>query len=257
MTARILTVLSVALITMPAKNACAATDALNGGGTITSVECSFVRKQWFQGQCRNAQGKFYFDSRCRSACYDYGGPPRRYRFIVNDTAVFGIDAKSNAGYVLTRGADAAQYDELCLSVHLFGQFLRCSAEAADRPSDSIRGSVDSCVYLTKKTDNGSDNIAISRESGQPLLIESFDENGAMVEQSRMAYGDRKHPCAMPKRLIVRMKRGDVVTVDTATLSAIVINSAIAPERFTVPTSCRLCAFHEMRSAPFPFTDKRK
>jgi hypothetical protein len=256
MVKRILIMLTAGFIATPGSRAAAAADTLQCNPTMSSFECSFVRRQWFQGQSRNAQGRFYFDGQSRRACYDYGGA-LRYRFIVNDTAVFGIDKKNNAGYALARSDDSAQYDELCSSVHLFGQFLRSVTEAADRASDSVRASVDSCVYLTKKTGNGCDILAISRETGLPILVESFDENGAMVEQSRMTYGTKKNSPALPTRVIVRMKRGNVLTTDTLIISSVRTTAAAAPEPFAVPQQCRLYAFHDIREKFSPFVDKKQ
>jgi hypothetical protein len=252
MAPRILLMIMVGFITMPANSVCAASDTLGCGNRMTSFECSFVRKQWFSGQCRIAQGRFFFDGRSKSACYDYSGP-FRYRFIVNDTAVFGIDKKNNRGYVLARSADPQQYDELYLSVHLFGQFLRTMTQTADQAADSVRGSVDSCVYFTKKTGSGSDIVAVSRETGQPLLIESFDANGTLCEQSRMAYGASRKNCpVLPSRLIVRRRSGEVVTSDTLAISAGKVTTTIMPDMFGLPHECRLGAFRGSQPRTTPF-----
>jgi hypothetical protein len=247
----------VGFITTPANSVCAASDTLGCGNRMTSFECSFVRKQWFSGQCRIAQGRFFFDGRSKSACYDYSGP-FRYRFIVNDTAVFGIDKKNNRGYVLTRSADSLQYDDLYLSVHLFGQFLRTMTQTADQGADSVRGSVDSCVYFKKKTGSGSDIVAVSRETGLPSLIESFDANGTLFEQSRMAYGTSRKDCpVLPSRLIVRRRSGDVVTSDTLAISAGKATTTITPDMFGLPHECRLGAFHDAQNGTAPFSKNGK
>jgi hypothetical protein len=257
MASRILLMIMLGFITTPVSSVCAVTDTLGCGNKPISFECSFVRKQWFSGQCRIAQGRFFFDSRNKSACYDYSGP-FRYRFIVNDTAVFGIDKKNNRGYVLTRSADPLQYDELYLSVHLFGQFLRTVIQIADQGADSVRGSVDSCVYFKKKTGSGSDIVAVSRVTGLPSLIESFDENGKLFEQSRMAYGaDRKNCPALPSRLIVRKRSGDVVTSDTLAISAGKVTTTITPDMFGLPHECRLGALHDSQNGIAPFSKEGK
>jgi hypothetical protein len=244
-------------IATPLTGVFAAADTLQCTGRMTSFECSFVRKQWFQGQCRVAKGRFFFDCQSKSACYDYSGP-YRYRFIVNDTAVFGIDKKNNRGYVLTRSADPLQYDNLYFSVHLFGQFLRTMTQAADQVTDSVRGSVDSCVYVTKKTGSGSDIIALTRETGLPSLIESFDTNGTLFEQSRMAYGTgRKNHPVIPSRLVVRKRSGDVVTTDTLAISWGKVNEAVTPDMFNLPHECRLAAFHDAKDGIAPFTKDGK
>jgi hypothetical protein len=244
MIARILIMVMAGLLAIPLNGMCGTPDTGQCRDSLTSCECSFVRKQWFQGQSRIAKGRFFFDCRSRSACYDYSSP-FHYRFIVNDTAVFGIDKKNNRGYALLRSADPQQYDEVYLSVHLFGQFLRSITDTADQAADSVRGSVDSTVYLEKKTGSGCDMIAMTRETGRAALIESFDENGVLIEQSRMAYDKRNDRTALPSRLIVKKRSGDVVTLDTLAVSGGRINTTVMPQRFTVPPECRLAAFSDI------------
>jgi hypothetical protein len=251
MAARILILMAVLLVSAP--------DAHAGAMGIASFECSFVRTQWFQGQSRVTKGHFLFDSARRCACYDYSGP-FRYRFIVNDTAIVGIDKKNNVGYTLSRAADPQQYDDLFGSVHLFGQFIGSIATPAGDDMGIVRGSVDSCVYVERKTDHGSDVIASARETGLPLLIESLDETGAMVEQSRMVYGRRHNTgAAMPSQVIVRRKWAGVILVDTLTLSAVRTNTESAADAFAVPHACRLGTLGDLRSRqdPFSFTGKKK
>jgi hypothetical protein len=252
MIARILILMAFLIVAAP--------DAHAGATGIALFQCSFVRTQWFQGQCRVTKGHFLFDAERRCACYDYNGP-FRYRFIVNDTAIVGIDKKNNVGYALSRAADPQQYDNLLGSVHLFGQFLGGIAVPAGDDTGVVRGSVDSCVYVERKTDRGSDVIARSRETGLPLLIESLDETGAMVEQSRMVYGRRHGTGAtMPSKVIVRRKWAGVILVDTLALSAVRTNTESAPDAFAVPHECRLGTLGDLRGrqeTPFSFTGKRK
>lgn len=229
---------------LPAPRACAAADTLQNSGRMTSLECSFVRTQWFNGQRKVTKGQFFFDGQSGNASYDYSGP-FHYRFIINDTSVVGIDKKNNRGYALKRSGDRGRYDELYFSLHLLGQFIRGADAACGRTDCVVRGSVDSCVYFETKTDRGSDIIATARETGRPLLIESFDGSGSLFEQSRIGYDNRK---GLPSLLVVRKRWGDLVTVDSLILSSVKTNMAVAPERFAVPPACRLCAFHEMRDA---------
>ena len=254
MAAQILILMTFLLVAAPS----AATRADATG--IVSFECSFVRTQWFHGQCRVTKGQFSFDSAHASACYDYSGA-FRYRFIVSDTAIVGIDKKNNVGYSLSRKSDPQEYEDLVCSIHLLGQFLRNVAAAAGDETGIVRGSVDSCVYVERRTAHGSDVIARSRETGLPLLIEALDETGAMVEQSRMVYGSRHDARAsMPSLVIVRRKWAGVILVDTLTLSAARTNRESAPDAFAVPHACRLGTLKDLRGRhenPLSFTGKRE
>jgi hypothetical protein len=221
-------------------------DTLSANGRITSLECSFVRTQRFQGQSRVAQGRFTYDCGTRSACYDYRGA-YQYRFVVNDTAIAGIDKKTNRGYTLMRSSDPRRYDDLRFSIHLFGQFLRGTAEMSENSGAVVRGSLDSCVYLELQTPGGRDVVAVSRETGRPAVVESFDTAGTMSEQSKMTY---KSNTAVPARLVVRKKSGDVVTEDALVISSGAINGPVAPETFLVPKTCRMSAFGETETGQF-------
>jgi hypothetical protein len=239
MAARILILMTFLLVAAPS----AATRADAAG--IASFECSFVRTQWFQGQCRVTKGLFLFDSARASACYDYSGA-FRYRFIVSDTGIMGIDKKNNVGYSLSRESDPQEFEDLVCSIHQLGQFLRSVAATAGDDTSIVRGSVDSCIYVERKTNRGSDIIASSRETGLPVLIESLDWTGAMVEQSRMVWGRRlKTGAVMPSRVIVRRKWEGAVFVDTLTLSAVSSTAHAAPDLFTVPRACRLGTLQDL------------
>jgi hypothetical protein len=246
MTVRIL-LLSIVLFTFTAAIPFAvypANDSLGCSG-MTSLELSFVRKQWFQGQCRVSKGRFSYDGSTGRACYDYSGP-YRYMFILCDTSIVGIDKRNNRGYALARNSAPRHYEGLYFSLDLFGQFLQSADAAKDLAAFTVRASIDSCVYYERKTVNGKEIIAIARETGRPSLVESFDENGMLIEQSRMAYNEsRKAVAAVPSQVIVKKKWGDVVTVDSITCSSIRLNGTLAPERFAVPQACRLFAFGEM------------
>jgi hypothetical protein len=242
MDARILTAIMAALAVFPASLACAAADTPSSGGRMTSLECSFVRTQWFQGQCRVSKGHFSFDGARNSACYDYAGA-FHFRFILTDTSVTDIDKKNNRGYLIARSDDPRRYDEVYFSLHLLSQFIQSVAADPGRADGAVLGSVDSCIYYEKKTGRGSDIIAMVRETGRPSLVESFDGSGSLLEQSRIGYEGRK---GQPSLLIVRKKVGVLVTVDSLTISSVKINAVVAPDRFAVPPACRLCTFGEMQ-----------
>jgi outer membrane lipoprotein-sorting protein len=256
MAPRILILILAGFITTSLNGVCAAADTLQCTGRITSLECSFVRTQSFQGQSRVAQGRFFYDRETRSACYDYRGA-YLYRFVVNDTAVFGIDKKNNRGYTLVRSDNPQRYDDLRFSIHLFGQFLRGVAETTEKAGAVVRASLDTSVYLEQETPGGRDIVAVTRETGRPTVIESFDTTGAMVEQSKMTYKKQTDGVALPVRLVVRKKSGDVVTLDILAISSGAINKPVAPESFGVPKTCRMVAFGETETGTLLTGEKRK
>jgi len=225
--------------------------AQQAAGPMTSCAYSFVRKQCYAGQTRIAQGQFYWEEAGHRACYDYSGA-YRYRFILSDTAVIGIDKRANSGYTLRRSADPQHYEAVSRSVHVFGQLLRGISAFGDTVRAGVVGSVDSCIFLETKSAAGTDIVAVTRESGRPALIESFDPDGALYRQTRTVYGKGKTGGYLPSRLIVRTRDGSVVTLDTLLLSKAVVNQPLPPNVFGVSDKCRLVSSVTPSATTLPF-----
>jgi hypothetical protein len=209
---------------------------------ITSVECSFIRKNTYLGFSKVARGRFCFDAAAHVAVYDYSGP-FHFKFIIRDTVLYGIDKKKNTGYVLRRHRGMAISNGPYASIHIFEPYLRCVN--ADSASRVLRGSVLLELFFERANGPGLDVFSQDRDFGMINCVESFDGHGEMYEQTRMRYNAKKQVFDFPIRIVKRKKCDGMVTSDTVLISGAVVNKAIRPEVFSLPAGCRL---NEVRDA---------
>jgi hypothetical protein len=209
---------------------------------ISTVECSFIRKNTYNGFSKVVRGRFYYDAGAKKAVYDYSGP-FNFRFIINDTVLYGIDTKRNRGYALYRGTGPAGCDDPCGSIHFFDAFLR--SVNADSASRTLLASIGLALYFERYTGPQRDVIEQDRDYGAINCIESFNAQGEMVEQTTMRYNAKKLLFDFPIRIMKRKKCNGMITADTVLVSGATVNRAIRPEAFALPAGCRL---HEVRDA---------
>jgi hypothetical protein len=214
---------------------------------ISSVECAITRKSSFQGFSKVAKGHFYYDAAAGAAAYEYSAP-FSFRFIINDTALFGIDTKHNRGYALGRVAGAPPCDDLYRSIHFFDAYLRCVT--IDTALLSVKGSAGPHVYHEREDPSGPDVFSRDKESGAIDLIESFDAQGELYQQTAMRFNEQQHVYEFPVRMVVRKKCGGLLTSDTVLISNAVVNRRVRPELFALPANCRLNAVTDARQGLF-------
>jgi hypothetical protein len=215
---------------------------------ISTVECSFIRKNTFNGFSKVVKGHFWYDAAAKKAVYDYSGP-FNFRFIVCDTVLYGIDTKKNTGYALYRGTGPAACNDPYGSIHFFGSFLR--SVNADSASRTLRGSIGLVLYFEQDNGSGCDIIEQDRDYGALNCIESFNGQGEMFEQTKMRYNAKKQLYDFPIRIMKRQKCNGMVTSDTVLISGIAVNRAIRPEAFALPAGCRLYEVRDASRGFFP------
>jgi hypothetical protein len=212
------------------------------------VECSFLRKNTYNGFSKVVKGRFYFDAGAKKAVYDYSGP-FYFRFIISDTVLYGIDTKRNRGYALHRGTDQAACDDAYGSIHFFDSYLRCVN--ADSASRTLLGSIGLALYFERTARQGSDVLEQDRDFGALNCIESFNAQGEMFEQTKMRYNAKKQLYDFPIRMMQRKKCGGMITADTILISGAAVNRALRPEAFVLPAGCRLYDVRDVTRGFFP------
>jgi hypothetical protein len=215
---------------------------------VSTVECSFIRKNTYNGFSKVIRGRFYFDAAAKKAAYDYSGP-FDFRFIIGDTVLYGIDKKKNNGYALHRGAGTAGCDELCASIHVLDSYLRCVN--ADSASRTLLGSIGLSLYFERNNGQGSDVFEQDRDYGGLNCVESFNAQGRMCEQVKLRYNAKKPRYDFPIRIVIRKKCSGMMTSDTVLISGATVNRALRPEVFALPAGCRLNDVRDAARGFFP------
>ena len=215
---------------------------------ISTVECSFIRKNTYNGFSKMVRGRFYFDAGAKKAVYDYSGP-FNFRFIISDTVLYGIDTKKNRGYALYRGTGPAACDDPYGSIHFFDSYLRCVN--TDSASRMLLGSIGLVLYFERNNTQGSDVFEQDRDYGALNCIESFNAQGEMSEQTKMRYNAQKQLYDFPIRIMKRKKCNGMITADTILISGATVNRAIGPEAFALPAGCRLYEVRDATRGFFP------
>ena len=215
---------------------------------ISTVECSFIRKNTYNGFSKVVRGRFYFDAGAKKAVYEYSGP-FNFRFIISDTVLYGIDTKKNIGYALYRGKGPAACDDPYGSIHFLDSFLR--SVNADSASRTLRGSIGLALYFERDNGPGCDIIEQDRDYGALNCIESFNGQGEMFEHTKMRYNAKKQLYDFPIRIMKRKKCNGMITADTVLISGATVNRAIRPEAFALPAGCRLYEVHDATRGFFP------
>jgi hypothetical protein len=215
---------------------------------ISTVECSFIRKNTYNGFSKVIRGRFYFDARAKKAAYDYSGE-FHFRFIITDSVLYGIDTKKNSGYALCRGTDPAGCDELFGSIHVLDSYLRCVN--ADSASRTLLGSIGLVLFFERINGQGSDVFEQDRDYGGLNCIESFNAQGQMFEQTKIRYNAKKERYDFPIRIVKRKKCSGMMTSDTVLISGATVNRPIRPEVFALPAGCRLYDVRDAARGFFP------
>jgi len=221
---------------------------------ITTVECSFVRKNTYNGFSKVVRGRFCFDARQKKAVYEYNGP-FYFRFIVTDTVLYGIDTKRNRGYALYRAPGPAACDDPYFSVHIFDSYLRCVN--ADSASRLLLGSIGLELYFERNNMPYSDVFEQDRDYGALTCIESFNERGELVEQAKMRYNAKKQLYDFPIRIMKRQRCNGMITADTVLISGATVNRAVPPGAFVLPAGCRLNEVRDASRGFFPADSGRQ
>jgi hypothetical protein len=230
-----------------------APDSASGGEAVLSCECCLVRKSAYRGVVKAVKGRFYYDRAMCAAAYEYDAP-FQYRFVVKDTVLYGIDMKKNRGYALRREDGLAKSDELYVSVHPLSAYLRCAF--ADAASCTLRASIGPLLYLERQNGNGSDMFTVERATCRICLIESFDENGLMYEQTRPQYAGAGSNRRFPSTVIVRKVTNGMLTADTLCLSRMAINGTLTADRFAPPAACLIHETHSGAEGFVPLDGNR-
>lgn len=232
---------------LAAQSSLSAQEAAPMAGRVASVECSIIRKNSCNKFSKVVKGRFSYDAAAGAAAYVYDAP-FLYRFIVNDTAIVGIDTRRNAGYAARRTTDLEGCDDLFETVHFFGAYLRCVN--ADRETLTPAGCTESHWYYGRRNRSGTDILARSIETGAVDCIESFDEKGVMFQQLKARFDEGRHNYDFPVRIVVRRKCGGMLTADTVLISAASVNRAVRGDAFTLPAGCELHPMEETRQGLF-------
>jgi len=197
---------------------------------FTPIECSFMRTSTCSGAGQSTKGKFFCDKQTGALCYDYDDP-FHYRFIITDTSLFGIDKKTNTGYVASRRISIVNYSSLFRSLHIFDTYLRNIAQQG-----TLRASIGDDAYYEIKTGNGSEVVVRNRVSRAPALIECFDASGSMFEQVKLLYDINKPKL---RAMVVRRRAGALVTTDSVTINSLSFDKQSPKKMFEVPAGCVL------------------
>ena len=215
---------------------------------VSMVECSFIRKNTYNGFSKVIRGRFYFDACAKKAAYDYSGE-FHFRFIITDSVLYGIDTKKNRGFALYRGTDPAGCDELFGSIHVLDSYLRCVN--ADSASRTLLGSIGLVLFFERINGQGSDVFEQDRDYGGLNCIESFNAQGQMFEQTKIRYNAKKERYDFPIRIVKRKKCSGMMTSDTVLISGATVNRPIRPEVFALPAGCRLYDVRDAARGFFP------
>jgi hypothetical protein len=216
-------------------------------GRVSSVECSIIRKNSCNGFSKVVKGRFSYDAAAGAAAYEYAAP-FSFRFIINDTAILGIDTKRNTGYAARRAKDLEECADLYATVHFFDAYLRCVN--ADKADLTPAGCTDSHWYYERRNRFGTDVLARSIKKGAVDCIESFDERGVMFQQLKARFDEGRRKYDFPICIVVRKKCGDMLTSDTVLISNIAVNRAVRSDVFTPPVGCELRPVEETRQGLF-------
>jgi hypothetical protein len=230
-----------------AQSALLAQDEVPEPRRISSVECTIIRKNACNGFSKVAKGRFFYDAAAGAAAYEYGAP-FGFRFIINDTAMFGIDARHGGGYTARRGEGPRGCDDLYESVHFFDAFLRCVN--TDTASMIMAGQTDDHRYYARKDRYATDVLAYSRESGALDCIESFDDQGEMYRQIKARYDEQGRVYDFPVRIVIRKRCSGVLTSDTVLISRALVNKGVSGNAFTLPAGRSLRAMGDVRQGLF-------
>ncbi len=203
---------------------------------VSSVTCAFIRKNSYQGFSKVAKGHFHYDAGTNAAAYEYE-PPFNFRFIINDTAIIGIDTKHNVGYEARRGIDSSSCNDLSQTVDLFDTYLRCLNAAP--ASLTIKGVTGTHQYIERHDLFGTDVFARDLRSGAIDLMESFDTRGALYQQIHARFNEQRQEYEFPVRIVVRRKCAGALTSDTVLISETSIDKPVRLEWFSIPAGCRL------------------
>ena len=206
--------------------------ALRGVRSISTLTCTMVRTQSFNGVRKTSRCDFFFDRQQGRRAYRYA-PPYEYMFTADDSVFRGVNRKTGQGYSVTTAADASHYKALLGSIDMTWPLLRLAG--TDTLDLTLKASINDFLYFERPLDEGNEMIKVDRGRGAVVGIEWFDKNGNVRCQTTFDYDTTagKKPL-FPRRIAVKQNPTGIITVDTLMVSKVEINKKLKESAFAVP-----------------------